>query len=132
MFSNSKKLIRKSVYIGEQILALPVLVAVVLYTVGTVSILLSSNWSDSVVFYEFINRILIALVAFELVRLLVTHDIHAVSDLLTFVIARKLLKPDLTVMDVLLGIVAFGILAIINAKVLRPSQEERRVEEFFN
>jgi hypothetical protein len=132
MFSNSKKLIRKSVYIGEQILALPVLVAVVLYTVGTVSILLSSNWSDSVVFYEFINRILIALVAFELVRLLVTHDIHAVSDLLTFVIARKLLKPDLTAMDVLLGIVAFGILAIINAKVLRPSQEERRVEEFFN
>lgn len=132
MLSNLKIVIRKSVYLGEQILALPVLVGVVLYSLGTISILLSSNWSDSVVFYEFINRILIALVAFELVRLLVTHDIHAVSDLLTFVIARKLLKPDLTASDVLLGIIAFAILAIINVKILKPSQEERRVEEFFN
>ncbi len=36
-----------------------------------------------------------------------THDLGAILELLAFVIARKLLKPDLQALDILLSVLAF-------------------------
>jgi hypothetical protein len=48
----------------------------------------------------------------ELIRTLVTHDLMAVLELLAFVVARKMLKPELATIDILLGVAAFaGLLA---------------------
>ena len=62
--------------------------------------------------------------AVELIRTLVTHDLGAVLELLAFVIARKLLKPDLTALDILLSVSAFVVLLFARRFFLRlPSNE---------
>jgi len=40
--------------------------------------------------------VLLLVIGLELVRMLVTHSLSAVLELLAFVIARKMLKPDLS------------------------------------
>ena len=48
----------------------------------------------------------------ELIRTLLTHDLVAILELLAFVVARRMLKPELATLDILLGVVAFiGLLA---------------------
>jgi hypothetical protein len=71
-----------------------------------------------------IYRVLILVIGVELICTLVTHDLGAVLELLAFVIARKLLKPDLTALDILLSVSAFVVLLIARRFFLRlPSNE---------
>ena len=47
-----------------------------------------------------------------MIRTPVTHDLMAVLELLAFVVARKMLKPELATVDIILGVAAFaGLLA---------------------
>jgi len=68
------------------------------------------DWSAKETFYELIYRILLLVIGLELVRMLITHSLGAVLELLAFVIARKMLKPDLTAVDIILSVLAFVIL----------------------
>jgi hypothetical protein len=65
------------------------------------------DWRLTETFYELIYRVLLLVIGVELVRTLVTHDLRAVLELLAFVVARKMLKPDLGVLDILLSVLAF-------------------------
>jgi hypothetical protein len=65
-------------------------------------------------FYELIYCVLLLVIGVELVRTLVTHDLRAILELLAFVVARKMLKPDLAVMDILLSVLAFMALLAAN------------------
>lgn len=40
-------------------------------------------------------------------RILSVHDLMAILELLAFVIARKMLKPDILVLDIVLAVAAF-------------------------
>jgi hypothetical protein len=51
--------------------------------------------------------VLLLVIGLELVRTLVTHDLRAILELLALVVARKMLKPDLAVMDIFLSVLAF-------------------------
>lgn len=65
------------------------------------------SWGQTDTFYELIYRVLLLVIAIELVRTLVTHDLRAILELLAFVVARKMLKPDLNVIDIVLSVLAF-------------------------
>jgi len=98
----------------EKAIATATLIAVVIYSIHSTRTLLAMDWSSTDTFYEFINRVLIAVIGIELVRMLVNHSIGAVLELLAFVIARKMLKPDLEALDIALS--AGSLVALMAAR----------------
>lgn len=96
----------------EKIVAGVVVAGVLTYAFHSVSVLTAMDWSQTETFFELIYRVLAVIIGLELVRMLVSHSISAVLELLAFVIARKMLKPDLASLDVTLGVLAFvGLMA---------------------
>jgi fumarate reductase subunit C len=96
----------------ERIIAAATLIAVLWYGIESIHVLVALDWSQTETFYEFINRTLIAIIGLELVHMLVNHSIGAVLELLAFVIARKMLKPDLSSVDIALSAFSFAILMV--------------------
>ncbi len=96
---------------AEKILAGIVILGVVLYAFGSARSMIAMDWSNNESFYQFIYRVLLLIIGLELARMLVTHSISAVLELLAFVIARKMLKPDLSSLDIILSVLAFVALA---------------------
>ena len=108
----------------ERGLALAILVGVIAFAVGSAIALSGMDWRDTATLYELVYRVLLLVIGVELIRTLLTHDLGAVLELLAFVIARKLLKPDLTALDILLSVSAFVVLLIARRFFLRlPSNE---------
>ncbi len=95
------------VHAFELLLALIVLCCVIVFATGTFVELMGMNWKVTTTFYELIYRVLLMVIGLELVRMLLTHEIFAVLELLAFVIARKMLMPDLTTIDIVLAVIAF-------------------------
>ena len=96
----------------ERLSALAILIGVIVFAFQSTFVLIEMDWRSLDTFYELIYRILLVVIGVELIRTLVTHDLAAILELLAFVVARKLLKPDLTALDILLGAGAFvGLLA---------------------
>lgn len=91
----------------EKVVAGATVIAVMVYGYESIKVLMLMDWASTETFYEFINRALIAVIGLELVRMLVNHSIGAVLELLAFVIARKMLKPDLESFDIALSAVSF-------------------------
>ena len=79
------------------------------------------DWRLTETFYELIYRVLLLAIGVELVRALVTHELRAILELLGFVVARKMLKPDLAVLDILLSVLAFVALLVANRFLLSTS-----------
>jgi hypothetical protein len=112
----------------ERGLAAAILVAVVAFAFSSVSVLTGMDWRSMETFYEMIYRVLILVIGVELTRTLVTHDLEAVLELVAFVIARKLLKPELTALDILLSVLAFVALLAARRFLLRPLSYNTREE----
>jgi hypothetical protein len=87
---------------------------VLVFGLGSAHALAGMDWRLTETFYELIYRVLLLVVGVELVRTLVTHELKAVLELLAFVVARKMLKPELAVLDVLLSVLAFVALLAAN------------------
>jgi hypothetical protein len=96
------------------LLALVILGGVLVYGLRSTRTLAAMDWRLTETFYELIYRVLLLVIGVELVRTLVTHDLRAVLELLAFVVARKMLKPDLDVLDILLSVLAFVALLAAN------------------
>lgn len=91
----------------ELLLALGVLIGVVAHTFSSGMVLSDMDWRLTETFYELIYRVLLLVIGLELVRMLVVHDLMAILELLAFVIARKMLKPDIVALDIVLAVLAF-------------------------
>jgi len=91
----------------ERALALLVLIGVIISAATGLLYLVRQDWTSTETFYELIYRVLLLVIGLELARMLVTHSLVAVMELLAFVIARKMLKPDLTAADIALSVLAF-------------------------
>ena len=91
----------------EKFLAVAVLASVILAAIHGGIHLTGLDWTANETFYELIYRMLLLVIGLELVRMLITHSLAAVLELLAFVIARKMLKPDLTSVDIILSVLAF-------------------------
>jgi hypothetical protein len=113
----------------ERILALVILGGVAVFGLSSAQTLLAMSWGQTDTFYELIYRVLLLVIAIELVRTLVTHDLRAILELLAFVVARKMLKPDLNVIDIVLSV--SGIRSPVGSQLLVAlpflASRERRV-----
>ena len=95
-----------------------------LYSTQTMA---AMDWRLTETFYDLIYRVLLLVIGVELVRTLVTHELSAILELLGFVVARKMLKPDLPVLDIVLSVLAFVALLAANRFLLStPSPPESR------
>lgn len=102
-----KYILEQFVSYAESFVAVAVFVAVIVFLVQSLPVLFAMDWSDAEALYALIYRVLLIVIGLELVRMLITHSIAAVLELLAFVIARKMLKPELASLDIILGVVAF-------------------------
>lgn len=109
-----KKSINNVLDIFESLLSVVVVIGVVLFAVQSLNTFWSWDWGSINTFYSFINYLLAIVVGIEFAKLLITHDIYSIATLLNFVVARKLLTPDLTAIEMLYGIIAFAILFVLN------------------
>lgn len=110
MFFFKQKFWKKLAKGIELFLAAITFVAVCLYIVRSVGVLIELDWSQTETLQIFIKRMLDAIIGIELMRMLLYHSIGSVLELLAFIIARKMLYPDLTSIDLLLNTGAFILL----------------------
>jgi hypothetical protein len=110
----------------EQLLALAILVGAIVFAFHGVIELTGSDWSSTETFYDLMYRVLLLVIAVELIRTLVTHDLNAILELLAFVVARKMLKPDLTTLDIILCSAAFAGLLAAKRFLILPLQSDKK------
>lgn len=107
----------------ERALALAILVAVIVFAWKSVGAMSGMDWESPDTLYEAIYRVLLLVIGVELARTLVTHDMVAILELLAFVIARKMLKPDLNALDILLSTAGFVLLLAARRFLTWPEEE---------
>lgn len=108
----------------ERILSLFILVCIIIFTFFSAIVLFQMDWSQPEAFYEMINRILLIVIGIELMRTLITHDLHVIIELLAIVIARKLLIPDLDNLDIVLSVASFATLLAARKFLLDPEKKD--------
>lgn len=91
-------------------LAALVLVGVLAAAFSSVRELLGLDWSQSATFDRLMSRVLFIAIGLELARMLVVHSLRAILEMLAFAIARNMLLPDRTAIDIVLGAVGFAVL----------------------
>ena len=111
---------RLIVSFGERFLAVAILAGIIAFAGCSVWALARMDWTANETFYELVYRVLLLVIGLELVRTLITHELVAVLELLAFVVARKMLKPDLGVLEILIGVVAFVILVAARKYLIGP------------
>lgn len=111
---NLNIVISQTVKYIEKFLAVIVIIAVIFYILNSFVFFVQADWQTKEVFYELIYRALLVTIGLELSRMLVTHNFMSILELLAFVVARKMLKPELTSLDVFLGVVSFTVILIAN------------------
>ncbi len=123
------KVLKAVIFTVEVILALflaAVIVFGVFYTIKDSPEVLkgisSPNFYES--FREFLANIFLLIVGVELIRMLVTHTMRSTLELMVFVIARKMLIYTESMMDIILGTVALGLIFGI-IKYLIPNKFDR-------
>lgn len=106
----TSKLLDKGIVLFEYFFAMVVLFTVAISVVASINLFFQFDWINNKSFYDFIYRILLLVIGLELARLLITHNLQAVLELIAFVIARKTLKPDITSLDILFTVISFFLL----------------------
>jgi len=104
------ELLRRVTLWSERILAISIMMGMAVFFYGSLTMMGTEDWSHVETLYDLINRILLLVICLELIRTLLTHELEAVLELLAFVVARKTMRPDLTVVDILLCSISFVIL----------------------
>jgi hypothetical protein len=104
----------------EKILALVVIASVLAYTIASIPLFFNLPWSHPDTFYQFIYRILQITIGLELARMLVTHSFLAILELLAFVVARKMLEPEIGTTEIFLGVIAFVAILVAHRFCIVP------------
>ena len=124
------ELLRRVTLWSERILAISILMGMVVFFYASLAAMGSENWAHVDTLYELINRVLLLVICLELIRTMLTHELEAVLELLAFVVARKTMKPDLTVTDILLCSLSFVILLAARKYLARAATlPDEQVEE---
>ena len=110
----SARTIQSLVVWGERALALAVVVVVLAFAVGVFREVVGADWGDADAFTRSIGSALLVGIGLELARLLVTHELVAVLELMAFALARKILTPGLDAPDMLVIVLAF--IALVGAR----------------
>jgi hypothetical protein len=108
----------------EMGLAALVLVGVLAAAVGSLRGLLGLDWTQGATFDHLLSRVLLIGIGLELARMLVVHSLRAILEMLSFAIARNMLLPDRSAVDIVLGAVGFTVL-LASARYFLASEKER-------
>lgn len=113
----------------EKIIAVGVAIGVIAFIMLSIPVFAQLDWSSIDAFYELVNRALAIMIGLELMRMLISHSIGAALELLAFVIARKMLHPDISSSDIFLSVIAFVSLMAARHFFMERCFEEGREEE---
>ena len=106
-----------------------VLLGVLAAAVSSVRELLGLDWSQAATFDRLMSRVLFIAIGLELARMLVVHSLRAILEMLAFAIARNMLLPDRTAIDIVLGAVGFAVLLAAARHFLAASERSRPAPE---
>jgi len=95
---------------SERIIALALLLAVICFFLATIRTAFGLDWNSMATLHEIGQRVLLMTIALELVRTLISHELASLVNLLSFVIARRMLEPQTPFWEVPLGVAAFAAL----------------------
>lgn len=118
--------IKRFVRYTEIAIAVIVLIGVFIYAFHNVDYFFFSDWSDERIFYDLIYKTLLITIGVEFARMLVTHNYESILELLAFVIARKMLRPDIDSLDIALGVISFVIVAFAARYFLWQKNKEQK------
>ncbi len=92
----------------ERIIALALLLGVACFFLATLRIAFGLDWDSIATLHEVGQRVLLMTIAMEIVRTLISHDLSSLVNLLSFVIARRMLEPQTAFWEIPLGVAAFA------------------------
>lgn len=104
------KVNRKLLAWYERIIALALLIGIAVFFMATLKTSLDLDWSSVGSLHELWQRVLMVTIGMELVRTLISHNPSSLVNLLSFVIARRVLEPQTAFWEVPLGVAAFAAL----------------------
>lgn len=108
--------IGNAIHIFLSLLAVLILVAAVIATYDTIVRDLPKLWQPTdeyAALYGIVSNILLIAIAAELGLLLLFHRTSAAIEVIIFVIARKLVSPEVKALDLLMGAAALSGLLIV-------------------
>jgi hypothetical protein len=95
-----------AIHLFLSLLALFIFIAAIIATVDTVIRDFPQLWqpvNEYIVLQKLVESILLIAIALELALLLIFHRTTAVVEVMIFVIARKMVSPDTTIVGLLIG-----------------------------
>lgn len=107
----------------ERIIALALLLGVIGFYLSTVKTALGLDWNSLTTLHEISQRILLMTIAMELVRTLISHELSSLINLMSFVIARRMLELQTPFWEVPLGVAAFAALMATRRYLMNGVQE---------
>ena len=110
----------------ERIIALALLFAVICFFLATLRMALGLDWSAMATLHEIGQRVLLITIGLELVRTLISHELASLVNLLSFVIARRMLEPQTAFWEIPLGVAAFAGLMATRRYLLNGVSARRR------
>lgn len=110
----------------ERIIALALLIGIAVFFMATLKASLDLDWSSVGSLHEIWQRVLMVTIGLELVRTLISHNPSSLVNLLSFVIARRVLEPQTAFWEVPLGVAAFAALMATRRYLMPgdPPEEE--------
>jgi len=79
---------------SERVIALALLVAVICFFIATLRMFFGVDSNSMTTLHELGQRVLLMTIALELLRALMSHELASPVNLLSFVIARRMLEPQ--------------------------------------
>ena len=103
--------------------------AVVCFFLATLRIALGLDWNSMATLHELDQRVLVMTIVLELVRTLISHELSSLVNLVSFVIARRMLGRQTAFWEVPLGVAAFAALMATRRYLLNGVSEDTSAEE---
>ncbi len=113
----------------ERIIALALMFAVICFFLATVRMALGLGWSAMATLHEIGQRVLLITIGLELVRTLISHELASLVNLLSFVIARRMLESQTAFWEVPLGVAAFAALMATRRYLMNGVSQDADAEE---
>jgi hypothetical protein len=113
----------------ERIIALALLLGVICFFLATVRIALGLDWGSMATLHEIGQRVLLITIGMELVRTLISHELASLVNLMSFVVARRMLEPQIAFWEIPLGVAAFAALMATRRYLMNGVSEDAGSEE---
>ncbi len=113
----------------ERIIAFALLFGVICFFLATLRIALGLNWSSMSTLHEIGQRVLLITIGMEIVRTLISHELSSLVNLMSFVVARRMLEPQIAFWEIPLGVAAFAALMATRRYLLNGVSEEADTED---